>query len=528
MNHDVSDAGPSEQRVAPNITAGPKPPADPVAPKPVPAAWFAAVALGAVGFDIALRRPPWNNLAGTLLFLALIAALLITGVVRTRNGRALLMVAAAFAVCLSWRSDPLLSTFNFFATIGLTAFAGFHGRGRSIWQWSPMQAIRDGLHFLIQGLETVFVEIPTQLVARLRGVRRIRQETAVNDSARAVVRGLGLALPILVVLGLLLASADAVFESVFSSLGFMDFSFNAWPLIGHLVLLAFGAVWTIAMLRIAATAPETEHQGRLFTVGSIESSIVLIGINVLFAIFAVTQIFTVLGGADAALERAGVDPKEFARQGFFQLLWVAALTLLVLMALQSTRDPEDGGTRRFRVLSLCVIAFTLLIVVVAFARLGFYIGEEGQTPLRFYSSVFSLWIALCLVFVSARILGWRSGTPWLTTALILAAATVGLVLNLVNPEAIMARDNLARDHEHLAYHLRPEHRQFSGEGWAVIADGLPELSGSLASAVEIQLCREYDNHTYNYNDGPLHFNLGKWRGEQALNDLCTSGAGLFD
>ena len=92
----------------------------------------------------------------------------------------------------------------------------------------------------------------------------------------------------------------------------------------------------------------------------------------------------------------------------------------------------------------------------------------------------------------------------------------------------MARDNLARDHEHLAYHLRPEHRQFSGEGWAVIADGLPELSGSLASAVEIQLCREYDNYTYNYNDGPLHFNLGKWRGEQALNDLCTSGAGLFD
>ena len=491
--------------------------------------WIAAALLGAVATDISLRYPPWNNIAGTLMFLALISALLITGVVHTRPGRIALGAAAVFALLLSVRSDPMLSAFNFFAAAGLLAFGGFHGRGRNPWRWTPQQGLSDLQHTLSQGFDTALVEFPNEAAAWIRTVRngRTGRSESSTGSSRAVVRGLALALPILAVFGLLLASADAVFESIFGSLGLSNLGFNGWPLMGHLVLLGLGAVGTVVMLRIAATAGDSTVRERPFTVGAIESTIVLVGVNVLFAVFALAQLLTIVGGADAALERAGVDPKEFARQGFFQLLWVAALTLLLLMALRSTRDPDDGKGRRFVALTLTAVGLTMLIVVVALTRLGFYIGEEGQTPLRFYSSVFSLFVALSLVVISVRILGWRPDTPWLTTSLIAATAVVGLVLNVMDPEAFMVRDNLDRDHEHLVYHLRPEHRQFTGDGWATIVDGIDQRSPEIAQGVEIQLCREHDDRRFD-SSSLFEFNLGNWRGDDALQRLCGSDSGLFD
>lgn len=491
--------------------------------------WIAATVLGAVATDIALRYPPWNNIAGSLMFLALISALLMTGVVHSRPGRIALGTAALFALLLSVRSDPLLSAFNFFAAAGLLAFGGFHGRGRNPWHWTPQQGMSDLQHTVSQGFDTALVEFPNEAAAWIRAARADRHGRGASPtgSSRAVIRGLALALPILAIFGLLLASADAVFQSIFGSLGLSNLGFNGWPLAGHLVLLGLGAVGTVVMLRIAATAKDSTIRDRPFTVGAIESTIVLVGVNVLFAVFALAQLLTIIGGADAALERAGVDPKEFARQGFFQLLWVAALTLLLLMALRSTRDPNDGKGKRFVALTLTTVGLTTLIVVVALTRLGFYIGEEGQTPLRFYSSVFSLFVALSLGLISVRILGWRRDTPWLTTSLIVAAAVAGLVLNVMNPEAFMARDNLERDHEHLVYHLRPEHRQFSGDGWTAIVDGLDRLSPGIAQGVEVQLCREHDNRSQRWSS-VFEFNLGNWRGENALDRLCADGSGLFD
>lgn len=490
-------------------------------PKPLRASWLAAAALGAIGTDIALRRPPWNNLAAALLFLALATALWMTGVVHTRSGKGLLCLASFFALCLVWRSDPLLGAFNFFASAGLLALAGYHGSGRSLWRWTPVQAFADIVHAMRQAAITTFDEIPTEVGAWVHHFRASRRAPS-NGSTRAVARGVALALPIVVVLGLLLASADAVFGAIFSNLGLTNLGFNGWPLVGHLVLLGFGAIGTLAMLRIASTVPDEEEPVQLFTIGSIEWTIVLVGINVLFSIFAFAQILTIAGGADNALERAGVDPKEFARQGFFQLLWVAAITVVVLMAVHASRDVADGQQRRFRLLAGVTVVLTAMIVVVALARLGFYIEDQGQTPLRFYSSVVSVWIAICLALVLARILGWRAEGKWLTSAILLSALVIGVVLNVANPEAIMANDNLDKNKTDLVFHLKREHRQFTGDGWAVIADGLPRLSSEIAAGTRAELCREFQNTSY--NDGILHFNFGKWRGHNALTDICVSAS----
>ena len=72
----------------------------------------------------------------------------------------------------------------------------------------------------------------------------------------------------------------------------------------------------------------------------------------LFACFVGTQALVAVRGEDYVLETTGVTYAEHARSGFFQLLFVAAITLLALLwsAARLGRDDERLN-RWFRVLA---------------------------------------------------------------------------------------------------------------------------------------------------------------------------------
>ena len=328
----------------------------------------------------------------------------------------------------------------------------------------------------------------------------------------AVLRGLAITAPVLLVLGGLLASADVVFQSFFESFGLLDVP----SLIGHLVLLAFGAYGVMVLLRLghregADPAPRSDRQ-----LGPVETGVLLVSVNLLFATFAVAQLLTVVGGADAALERAGLDPKQFARRGFFQLLWVAGLTLTLLMVVHALTAEQVAARRVNRLLAPVTVALTLLIVGVAFTRILFYVGDGGLTPLRLYSAVFALWVGLAFVVTAVRIRGFRASRAWLLPVLIVSGLVTLAGLNLADPERLIARTNLDRTDEVLYWHVVAG--QFSPEGEAVLADGLDDLDPDLAARIAEQLCTGHDRRQP--SDGWMSFNLGQRRGQQALDRLC--------
>ena len=53
-------------------------------------------------------------------------------------------------------------------------------------------------------------------------------------------------------------------------------------------------------------------------------------LDALFVAFVAVQATVLFGGHAHVLETEGLTYAEYARQGFWQLLWVSALTLLVL------------------------------------------------------------------------------------------------------------------------------------------------------------------------------------------------------
>jgi len=141
----------------------------------------------------------------------------------------------------------------------------------------------------------------------------------------------------------------------------------------------------------------------------VEATVVVGSLAALFGVFAVAQLVALSSGGRHVIRTAGLTYAEYARSGFFQLLAVAAITLVALLGLRAVADlSAPADRRRFTTLALAVVGLTLVIVVVALRRLGLYQQAFGLTMLRLYSSIFAVWVGLVLVLAGCA---WPDSAP---------------------------------------------------------------------------------------------------------------------
>lgn len=486
-------------------------------PRDIPVGLWVAAGLGAIAVDVALRTPPWNNIAGTIGVVLLVVGLLASGRFRSVESRVTLGLAVVLSFFLWLRTNPALITFDVLAVLGLIWVAAVNNRAAALWDTTPLRLLIRAAETIAVAVESVF-DIPAEAVARRRRLGDAGGRS--GQIVAGVARGALIAAPVLLALGLLLASADAVFASFFTVEGGVDVG----PAFGHLVLLAIGAYAAVVLVRLAGRNLGNGPEGELGAprLGLIEAMMVLVGLNALFAAFGVAQLVALSDGADEVLADAGLTVKEYAREGFFQLLWVAALTAMVLIVMDVlSRHHGPKGRRMVRIASMVAIGLTFVIVVVAYRRLQLYIVDDGHTPLRFYSLVFSFWIAAVFVILGARILGVRADRNWFSAAVGLSAIVFLLGLNMVNPEAVIARTNLERDDRQLLWHLD----QFTADGYLVIAHELDRLPADDVEVVREELCRLIDRDyeaSFEDRDRPLlRFNRARHNLDTAWDDVCV-------
>ncbi|CAN5694417.1 hypothetical protein BH18ACT13_BH18ACT13_11700 [soil metagenome] len=100
----------------------------------------------------------------------------------------------------------------------------------------------------------------------------------------------------------------------------------------------------------------------------------------LFLVFVVVQVTVLFGGHDHVLETAGLAYAEYARQGFWQLIVAAVLTLAVIAAAARVAQPHHAAEKtllRALLGTLCVL--TIVIVASALHRLDLYEEAFGLT-----------------------------------------------------------------------------------------------------------------------------------------------------
>lgn len=338
-----------------------------------------------------------------------------------------------------------------------------------------------------------------------------------SDGARRwlpLVRGLLLAAPVVLLLGALLSSADAVFAS------FFDVAPRADRVFIHVLGLTLAGWWALGLLRTASSSDPGPPGAPVRWLGRTEVTVVLGAVVLLFGAFVGTQLMAATGGADHVLETAGLTRADYARSGFFQLLWVAGLVVIGLVVVAHGHDLEARGGRRIRRLCATVVGLAIGIVAVAVVRLDLYRDAYGWTMLRFTSTAFALWLGVVLALLGVALAGPASvrRLGWFVPAALGSGLAVLLALNVVNPEAQVARDNLTREHTLVGFDVDYV-VSLSDDAGSTIVSLLPELPPHVADELRRRIgCRTADD----LDPGWPSWNLGDQRARRARAELCRA------
>lgn len=507
--HTIPPPGPPPPPVGPPPAYGPtaaevvKEPRSPVALTwPLVGATVGAAVIG----DVALHQSALNTFAAFAFACAAAIAIATTGGIRTGYGRLFLFASLVFAGFLVVRSDPRLIVFDAIAAYVLLMAAAVFGRGGNPFDTGPLALARAAVG-VIASWFGLAVDVPLDVQARGRDLTAGR--TGLASMAGAISRGVVVAFPVLLVLGILLASADVVFASFFS---FQTIPFGDGFV--HVSFFLYAASLIIVIQQRAKDDSVSLTHRSTLTFGSIESVVVLTGLDLLFALFAVAQVLVALGNGEQTMIDAGMTYSGYARNGFFQLLWVAGITLIILMGLRALTARSEFHQRLLRNLSQFASIMTLGIVGVAISRLWLYIGDMGLTPLRFYSSVFSVWVGIAFLIVMTRTAGFRKDQAWLTAVLIVSGLTTLLMLNFANPESIMASTNLEFDNDQTVL----QQQVFTADAISVLASRINDVPESARPGTIARLCDRQDDFP---ERGLLGFNFSARRAHDALNELCS-------
>lgn len=385
------------------------------------------------------------------------------------EGRWLLLLIPLLAVGFLWRDSAVLQALDAIALLLLFALSALTTRAGQLRTAEITQYLFGSFY---SGLQTLFS--PFSLLLRdieWKSLPRGRWGKTVG----AVLAGILIALPLLLVFGVLFISADPLFERLVNNL----FRFTPDTLVAHVVMTAFFAWLAAGFFRTALVGPDkalpTLNRPTALALGITESSVVLGLLNLLFLAFVLVQFRYLFGGTAAVLADNGLTYADYARRGFFELVAVAALVLPVLLTGHWLIAKENPGNERlFRWLSLSLIALLAVIMASAFQRMYLYLEAYGLTELRFYSTVFMGWLAVLFAWFTLTVL--RGARNRFAFGVLVSGLAVLFVLHAVNPDGLIARTNIARladgrqlDQSYIA--------SLSADAVPVLANALPQMPG---------------------------------------------------
>jgi len=274
----------------------------------------------------------------------------------------------------------------------------------------------------------------------VRGFAAIRK----RDGASPVRMALTIALSmfLLLIFGALFASADAAFAKL---LGNVLPAVDAGTVARWIFVGLFVGFFMLGGVYLVQAAPKLDGAGASGRgrVRRLEWALPVALLDLLFAAFVLVQLTVLFGGARHVLANASLTYAEYARGGFWQLLLVTMLTLVILGAAARWAPREQRADRVLvRVLLGLLAALTLVIVASALYRMSVYEEAYGFTQLRVFVTAVEIWLGA--VFLMIMIAGVLLRGAWLPRAVALSAVLALLGLAVADPDRLVADRNIDR------------------------------------------------------------------------------------
>lgn len=365
--------------------------------------WITGLILGWL-FDLLF----WKHAPGINFTIFVVACLVggfyvvrMEGIKPAVRSTVLVIPILLFAVITILRQD-LLSQFLAFAStlflMGLLATTLVGGR------WSSF-GLAD--HVL------AYLQLAAGMVSRpfmfLMDGRRMQLDAPGEKNRKSkvwpVIRGILIAIPVVMVFAVLLSSADLIFAERLNTIVAFFRLENLPQYIFRVIYILVAAYLLVGVFLHAATSSRNEKlisDGKSLVppfLGFVETSIILGSLNILFILFVVIQ-FQYFFGGQANIHLDGYTYAEYARKGFGELIIVAVFSLLLFLGLSGiSRRDEPRQRNIFSGLGVALFLLVGIILLSAFQRLGLYESAYGFSQSRTYAHVFLIWLGLLLAAV---------------------------------------------------------------------------------------------------------------------------------
>ena len=212
---------------------------------------------------------------------------------------------------------------------------------------------------------------------------------------RSILLGILIAVPLVALLGTLLQSADPVFEEWLRIIGIhirLIRIFLRILMVFAVYVIAYAGYRFFTLERISSVKSEIHKGGNVITAATV------IGIlDIMYLIFSLVQIiYLFIGGLELP---EGVTYSEYARSGFFQLLVVALINIIIILIMKTYIKGSIFLDAELLIFCICSIIMTFSSAL----RMSMYIRAYNLTFLRiivlYILALLVLILAGCMIYI---------------------------------------------------------------------------------------------------------------------------------
>ena len=283
-----------------------------------------------------------------------------------------------------------------------------------------------------------FVLGVANLGASARGLNDARKNAGnAGKQSSAALMGIALAIPVMFLLISLLMKADAAFEGLMELLPEPELQ-------EPLQSLAFGAAgcWILFSRSLGLHfSQQKEGKKSDFTgISPITVNILMSSVCLVYLVYLFSQLAYLSGGLSGILPE-GFTMAQYARRGFFEMAWLCAINLGIILFSLAVCAKEKGTPLSTRLLCLFIGIVTLFFIIAASAKMILYIDSFGLTRLRMLTQVVMVFFAVVTILVSVWL--FVPKLPYMK-AVIICALVIGAAVSWADVDTQVARYNVSR------------------------------------------------------------------------------------
>ena len=258
----------------------------------------------------------------------------------------------------------------------------------AVFEKSSLKLLIYKIFSLILGSIEFFEEAVGSIIEAVVGVFKKRDKSKTkNVKIGKIIKGLIVTIPILIVVLILLSSADSIFSNKLKDMLSTVFSFGIFEsetyinLFFRLIIIIGITIYFIAILYNILEDKFCEKdvsETKPWKIDTIIGNTILTVLNLVYLVFCYIQIsvlFMKIG------DMQNFNYASYARQGFFQLMVVSIINFIIIL-ITSKRKEENKKINYTKIMNLLLAVFTLIILFSSFYRMYLYEQAYGYTFLR--------------------------------------------------------------------------------------------------------------------------------------------------